>query len=383
MKSVLKKILPSTWTAALANALNKFNHLILVPLFFKEYPQNKITYLNQNSIRPIDFIYHQPSFAYQDLPSRIKEAFKDFNNFEQKEFAARVEQCLIEPKYGWPMTKSRELIYDCFPHSRQHIIPIPSPFLKLNKKCREFDSIISFREIFEFGYWHFYTDIIHKNYVLNALPEINKNIPILISKELSEKAYFKFFYEQTDVFAGRDIIIQDDFLVSAAQTYFIKPMPHKPEYYRMTSEKVNRWKGESTLNRKIFLTRNRNRGRFVTNMDEIIAVLRKYDFEFVDTDTLTTEQQIGIFSETEFLIGIHGAGLTNMMFRSPHHMNVLEIFPLAQGRFQIPSHYFLLSGIFGFSYRALLGSSYINNLKKSFRVNPSLLESEIRILLGK
>lgn len=365
----------------LAHAWNKLNRLVIVPLVFREYPVEKITYLQQNSVRPIDFIFESVK-CYDDLPPKIANAFRDFNGFEQKEFVARVDNCIIEPKYGWPMTQRRELIYDCFPYSRQHIIPTPPVFSARNQKVREVDAVISFREIFEFGYWHFYTDIINKNYLLRDFPEIDKNIPILISKELSERPHFKFFYEHTTVFFERQIIIQDNFLVKARRAYFIKPRPHKPKYYKEVAEIVSSWKGDTARSRRVFLTRSKTRGRFIGNMDALAPLLKKYNFELIDADVLSIDQQIRLFSETQFLIGIHGAGLTNMMFRYPATMGVLEILPDAVGRFQIPPHYFLLAGIFGFSYHAVLGGSYTSNVNKSFGVDPAALEPAIQSLLN-
>ena len=73
-------------------------------------------------------------------------------------------------------------------------------------------------------------------------------------------------------------------------------MPHNPEYYKKTSEKMSPWKGNSTANRKVFLTRAPSRGRFIVNMNAITDILKKYGFEFVDADTLGIEEQVKLFS---------------------------------------------------------------------------------------
>jgi capsular polysaccharide biosynthesis protein len=112
-------------------------------------------------------------------------------------------------------------------------------------------------------------------------------------------------------------------------------------------------------------------------------MLQKYSFECIDADRLTIEQQIRIFSEAAFVVGIHGAGLTNMIFRYPYQMNVLEILPDAPERFAIPPHYFLLSGIFGFQYNAVMGSTYVKKLNKSFTMNAAELELALQTMLGK
>ena len=383
MKSMIKRMLPSTWSAVIANGLNKLNRLIVVPLFFKEYPSNKIAYLHKLNTPPVELIFQRPITPYEGLPIKIKDAFVKFNDVSQLEFVARVDDCLIEPKYGWPLTHSRELIYDCFPYSRQNIIPTPSIFFSSKTKTRTFNEIISFRDIFEFGYWHFHTDILHKNYLLRNFPEIDAKVPILISKDLSETPYFKFFFERTNIFNHRDVVVQDDFLVKAKTAYFIKPMPHKPFYYQATSEEVSGWKGTASQTRKVFLNRGQHRSRFISNLQAIEPVLKKYNVEFVDADTLNIQEQIKLFSETALLIGIHGAGLTNMMFRAPQSMDVVELFPLAQGKFEIPPHYFLLAKIFGFRYQALLGTPYTNKLKKSFDVDPIDLDHALNDLCKK
>jgi len=345
MKTILKKVLPSTWTGWLANNLNKVNRKTFGPLFFKEYPAEKIKHITQNKLHPVELVFGNFDAAHQNLSPAIKNAFQEFNSHRQTEFLASVQNCFIEPKYGWPLASSRELIYDCFPFGRQEIMPLPSPFALMNKNVRDFDKIISFRVILEFGYWHFFTDILHKNYLLH---NIGKDVPILVSKQLSDRPQFKFFYDETDMFDGRQLIIQDDFMVRACEAFFVKPMPHNPSYYKMTSEKCRAWKGNGELNRRVFLVRHQSRGRYIENMDEVAKVISRYSFELVDADTLSIKEQIKLFSETGFLIGIHGAGLTNMMFRYPNKMKVVELFPKASGRFQIPPHYFLLAGIFDF-----------------------------------
>jgi hypothetical protein len=379
MKLFLKTILPATWVASLASLANKLNRFILAPIAFKQYPHKKITFLHYKEECPSNLIFKNPSIAYQNLPTKIKESFISFNKVKQQEFIASVSECFIEPKYGWPMTKSRELIYDCFPYSRQSIVPLP-PLFGYNKSAQSFDKIISFREIFDFGYWHFYTDILHKTYLLDECDEIERTVPVLISRELFSKEFFKFFYERTDFFKGRKLIVQDHFLVHARTAYFVKPMPHRPSHYLTTSEKVKAWKGDPQLKRRIFLTRAPQRGRTIANLHELKDTLVKNDIELIDADILNIEQQIKLFSETELLVGIHGAGLTNLMFRSEKKMKVLEIFPDCSGEYQIPPHYFLLSNIFGFKYRALLGSAYKSSLKKTFVVDPLKFEAALKEL---
>ena len=115
------------------------------------------------------------------------------------------------------------------------------------------------------------------------------------------------------------------------------------------------FKGLSTLSgtKKIFITRSKNRLRFIENSTEIESVCKRYDIEVVDADTLPFDKQIQLFSQVSFIAGIHGAGLTNMVYAHPS-CRVLEIFPPPDLGY-LPFHYIMLAGMKGLSYHAMIG----------------------------
>lgn len=69
--------------------------------------------------------------------------------------------------------------------------------------------------------------------------------------------------------------------------------------------------------RRIYISREKAEYRKVLNEEAIIETLKLHNFEVVNFETLTIEQQIKLAAETEILVSIHGAGLTNMMFMQP------------------------------------------------------------------
>lgn len=64
--------------------------------------------------------------------------------------------------------------------------------------------------------------------------------------------------------------------------------------------------------RKIYI--QRNTGRKILNEQELIDFLNTKSFEIVHPENLSVAQQARIFSEAEFVIAPHGAGLTNIVF---------------------------------------------------------------------
>jgi hypothetical protein len=82
-----------------------------------------------------------------------------------------------------------------------------------------------------------------------------------------------------------------------------------------------------TLGRKrIFISRNDAKNRRILNQGEIDAVLAEFGYEGVELTGKTFDEQRGLFSDASHVVGVHGAGLTNILF-SPPGAQVLEILP--------------------------------------------------------
>lgn len=111
--------------------------------------------------------------------------------------------------------------------------------------------------------------------------------------------------------------------------------------------------------KKIYISRNQASRRRIINESEILEVLYDNGFEKVETENLSFEQQIKLFSEAEFVVGVHGAGLTNLLFMQPN-TNLLEL------RFEtdkINNCYFSLSSALKINYFYCLGEKDNNDIK--------------------
>lgn len=69
----------------------------------------------------------------------------------------------------------------------------------------------------------------------------------------------------------------------------------------------------SRRSRKLFLSRRRARTRKLVNEREILALLGP-DFELIELETLSVEEQAQLFSQADAIVAPHGAGLTNLLF---------------------------------------------------------------------
>ena len=76
-------------------------------------------------------------------------------------------------------------------------------------------------------------------------------------------------------------------------------------------------------NRKVYISRL-NSSRSPKNEALLISVLESMNFEIVMAETLNFFEQVTLFSESKVLVGVHGAGLSNMVFMSKE-ASVVEI----------------------------------------------------------
>jgi len=79
-----------------------------------------------------------------------------------------------------------------------------------------------------------------------------------------------------------------------------------------------------TPHRKIYISRQKAPRRKVMNEDTVVALVQQYGYEIHFFEDYTLQQQIAIMAETRYLVGLHGAGLTNMLFM-PAQGKILEL----------------------------------------------------------
>lgn len=102
--------------------------------------------------------------------------------------------------------------------------------------------------------------------------------------------------------------------------------------------------------RRLYITRRLAARRRVANEAELEPILQDYGFEVVAAEKLGLREQIDLFSEAEAVVGLHGAGLTNMIF-ADSGCKVLEIFDPNH----VFVHYYALADIMQHNYWYLLG----------------------------
>lgn len=113
--------------------------------------------------------------------------------------------------------------------------------------------------------------------------------------------------------------------------------------------------------RRIYVSRQGAASRRLTNSAEFEQLLTGYGFEKIELERYSFLEQIQLFRGAEFVAGIHGAGLTNILFSD--RTTLIEIFPSDLRGW----HYANLCGILGFPYYPYLAGGEAGHVTVDLR----------------
>lgn len=88
--------------------------------------------------------------------------------------------------------------------------------------------------------------------------------------------------------------------------------------------KYNKLEKMTTL--KTFISRKNAKTRRILNEYDFTHLLDKYNIITVYPEDMTFQEQVSVFQSSSLIVGVHGAGLTNLLFASSS-CSVVEIFP--------------------------------------------------------
>lgn len=217
---------------------------------------------------------------------------------------------------------------------------------------RQFDAVASLHHIFDNNYFHFFNNIAVKLPLFEAA-NVPGDIPLVVSERLSQQPFFRDAREM-GLFGDRKIIVQGAREAIAARTVFTAKgitFLDDRERYDWVLDRLG-VERQPAGGRRIFIHRGPkaiNR-RVLRNQVELNRLLDRYGIEAVDPQEYDLAGQIAAFASARLIIGAHGAGLTNMVFRRESPLDVIELF---NPNF-LNSCYFRMAQQRGYGYSCLL-----------------------------
>ena len=306
-----------------------------------------------------------------EFEPKINTLFNEWSGSKEFEYLIHyTKKCVIEPNFGWILNTDNNILERSLPYAETGITPFPHYIFYKIKKYIHLGSAVSIQYNW-FNYWHFCNDVIGQLYLLDKL-KFDKKIPIVVPAKALTLSYVKDFFE-TDYAKQWNWFFQEaDIFIRLNSVYLCKSIPNIKDHFIYVNTIFSKRDLRET-DRQIFITRNTLRGRNIMNTDEITSLLRASNFEIIDCDSLTMKEQATLFSSAAVIMGIHGAGLTNMLFRYPQTCKIIEIFPPDC----TPGHYYWLAKELGFTYTAFTGNS---GDRRSFAVDVNLVRKVVKNL---
>lgn len=203
------------------------------------------------------------------------------------------------------------------------------------------------------NYYHCMTEVIPKLIkIKNSFIAGDENVNILIDECMPEQCVrvIEIILSATSDFSFSLIKIEKAELITCDELIYCTPLwlsldntTHLPnpkkEFFlsfdglldvkHEVSRSVTTSVSPDIVNSRIYLQRSNNKLRKITNIIEVERVLYKFGFDFVDTGSLSFEEQYRLFSQADFIFGASGASFTNVLFMKPGSQAIM-LSPSAQ-----------------------------------------------------
>lgn len=268
----------------------------------------------------IENIYYRP------YPVNIKEEDKYlFDHLLERKIVIAVKNRILKNayvNYDGHIWKGLNIIKDVSFHIRKNTLNNRFTELKYIIKQRIFKKTVPLHkacwiiDVWSYNYGHFLIDFMQRYVQLRIKHQTD--FCILLPEEYKRYDYILNFLKNLKInvlFIGKNQIIRvsklyipdyyhppgiiNNYLINELQKVFLDSVKHS-----------NASLGE----KRIFITRGKTGKRKIANEDQLIPILEKNNFSIIYLGDLPIIKQIEICSKTEIVVGLHGAGLSNIMF---------------------------------------------------------------------
>ncbi|QCR22179.1 DUF563 domain-containing protein [Pontibacter sp. SGAir0037] len=242
--------------------------------------------------------------------------------------------------------------------------------LMLCRSSKKVDKAIWIIDSWSSGYFHWFTDALPR---LIASEKLLNNHVVLLPKAYQKEEFILQSLEMLDMQVEFYSTIQRVHLAELILPSHTAPV--SGNYNQVYINKVrDKFLRENNLapTRKIYISRKKANKRKILNEDSIVPLLESFGYELHYFEDYEFKDQLTLMHQTKYLVSLHGAGLTNMLFMAKGG----KILELRNANDPYNNCYFSLASDLNHNYYYL---SNIGNTSETHNVNitvdiPSLIE---------
>ena len=217
------------------------------------------------------------------------------------------------------------------------------------------------------NYHHFLTDLIPT--LSKILTSEYRSLPILVPEAAFSLPFVREFLAIFPYFTELDfhLVPASGIVKVRQQVVFVKASKYLDtiNYFKISpfADSIGCIPAKGI--EKIFLYRSKRSRRNLSNNEEVIEFLELQGFTCIDTSALSLKDQISTFKSVKVCVGVHGAGLTNLVFAQGEY-KLIEI--LFGGAYQ-PPHYLHQSLFMHATYLPVKGTDLTKDLVFSVKID--------------
>jgi capsular polysaccharide biosynthesis protein len=297
------------------------------------------------------------------------------------------EPGFIEPKWGYIFTDTGKLVPGSVPHAEASVaadwrLGSPSP-LAVSGYCRQglhakqrYPKVVSLRYFWEWNYYHFYFDVLGKLFLLDSTG-LDTNVPLVLGPYVDELPWPREILSLGSLKDRNWIVSREP--VYAQETVYCRAMSGYKEKLEYLLGLMGVTKPLDSGGIRLFVGRSGAKTRQIQNESEVYEVLKGNGFEVIPSlEGMSIRTQIDLFSSARHVVAVHGAGITNCIFRRTAPMSLLEL----HAANYISTDFKRMCLEYGRHYATLAGSPAPGAPQHaSFHLDRSTLELALRSLL--
>jgi capsular polysaccharide biosynthesis protein len=183
---------------------------------------------------------------------------------------------------------------------------------------------VSVRHWWEWNYYHFYFDVLGKLPALDAAG-VPSDAPLVLGRYVDEMPWARQLIGRGALAERNWVVQRADYFEAGAVTYCRSRRTYR-ERAEYLVKALDAPAPPDGPGQRIFLNRSAGGIRQLSNLDAVRECLLGWKFDELDAAKLSIAEQMAMFADIRYLVAVHGAGLTNVIYRQGHPMDVVEIF---------------------------------------------------------